>query len=165
MRHASFLLIAMALLPLAACSPPNQAPGNDTEAALDAPAPAAPQLPAAQALAGVEPVSIQPEIMNDADLAVLGGTKGRCAFRLTRVAYPSLLYGNSNATIKLNGKLITLPLVAAGTYRDGPLSLTVSPAETAAPATDQHEVRMIIHPQGAREERGYLGYAACSAAS
>lgn len=65
--------------------------------------------------------------MNDADFAVLGGTKGRCAFRLTRVAYPSLLYGNSNATIKLNGKLITLPLAAAGTYRDGPLGLKVSP--------------------------------------
>jgi hypothetical protein len=165
MSHTQSLLIAIALLPLAACSPSNQAPGNDTEAALDASTPAAPQLPAAQALAGVEPVSIQPELMNDADLAALGGIKGRCAFRLTRVAYPSLLYGNSNATIKLNGKLITLPLAAAGTYRDGPLSLTVSPADTAARATDQHEVRMVIHPRGAREERGYLGYAACSAGS
>ena len=155
-------ILTAAGLALAGCNS-NTAPGNDREAALEAPAKAAPRVAASEALAGVATETLQPETMTPADLASLGGIKGRCVIRLTEVAAPSLVYGGGadNAEIKLNGKLITLPATGAGTYTDGGLTVAVTPVDAPAKAGKRRETEMVVLLPGAKNELGFRGYSVC----
>lgn len=160
-RNLSMLTV-VAGLALAGCNS-NTAPGNDKEAALDAPAKAVPQADAASALAGVATGGVQPETMTPADLASVGGIDGRCVIRLTEVGAPSLLYSGSAdaATVKLNGKLITLPSAGEGNYADGGLTIAVNPVDAAAKPGERRETEMVIMLPGAKDELGYRGYSVC----
>lgn len=156
------ILVLAAASALAACNS-NTAPGNDQEAEREAPAEAAPQMSASEALSGIATGAIQPETMTDADVASLGGLDGRCALRLTEVGLPSLLYGGdtTEATIKLNGKLITLPSVGENLYRDGGLSVRFRPVDEEAGRGGRREAEMIVMLPGAEDELGFRGYEVC----
>lgn len=147
-------------LPLAACNQ-NTAVGNDREAQLDpAPTPASIER-ASSALRNVAPESIKPQTMSDADIEALGGRRGRCAVKLTEVAFPSFLYEPAGSgAIKLNGKLIVLPRTGEGRYADGGLLVALRTVDEADNA-DLQAVEMIIVPPGASDELGYRGYAQC----
>lgn len=154
--------LLLCTLALAACSNRNLSTGNDTEAALDAAAAPSPTVPAARALAGVESDAIQPETMSVTDVASIGGDSGRCVFRLTRAAFPSLVYGDKGATIKLNGKLIALRAFGTGHYADAGLDVTVVALDADASSNAPHDARMVVRPPGTTDERGYVGYTACN---
>lgn len=154
------LALALAAASLAACNS-NTAPGNDTGAELDPPAEPSPQMSASEALSGVATEVLQPEIMNEADIVSLGGLTRRCIFRMTRVDFPTLLFGGreGDATIKLNGKLITLPSAGDGLYRDGGLSVLLRRPEGESDELQMAE--MIVMLPGARDELGFRGFADC----
>ena len=156
------ILALAAASALAACNS-NTAPGNDQEAEREAPAEAAPQMGASEALSGIATGTIQPETMTDADVASLGGLDGRCTLRLTEVGLPSLLYGGEarEATIKLNGKLITLPSTGENLYRDGGLSVRFRPVDEEAGRGGRREAEMIVMLPGAEDELGFRGYEVC----
>ena len=161
----SIFTVAAGLV-LAGCNS-NTAPGNDKEAQLDAPAKAVAQADAATALAGIATGAIQPETMTLADIASIGGSNGRCQFRMTEVGYPSLVYGGARnaATVRLNAKLITLPSSGEGKYADGGLSVAVRPVDAAAKPGERHEAEMVIMLPGAKDELGYRGFSTCKAAA
>lgn len=162
MRLAA-LLAALALplaLPLAACNE-NTAVGNDREAQLEpAPTPA-PVTGVEAALRNVATGLVKPETMTDADLTALGGRQGRCAVRLTEVAFPSFLYepGGSGA-IKLNGKLVVLPNAGPNEFADGGLTVALRPLHEDGDA-GLRAMEMIVVPPGAKDEVGYHGYVEC----
>lgn len=160
-RTFSILAVAAGLA-LSACNS-NTAPGNDKEAELDAPAKTVPQADAAAALAGIATGAVQPATMTPADLANLGGIDGRCVIRLTEVGAPSLVYGGTQtaATVKLNGKLITLPSAGEGKYADGGLTIAVKPVDAAAKPGERRETEMVIMLPGAKDELGFRGYSVC----
>ncbi|MFN2260248.1 MAG: DUF6692 family protein, partial [Parasphingopyxis sp.] len=85
----------------------------------------------------------------------------RCIFRMTRVGFPSLLFGGreGDATIKLNGKLITLPAAGDGLYRDGGLSVLLRRPEGEVDGLQEAE--MIVMLPGAKDELGFRGFADC----
>lgn len=147
---------------LAACNS-NTAPGNDQEAEREAPAEAAPQMNAADALSGIATAAIMPETMTDADVASLGRIEGRCAFRMTEVGYPSFLYGGdgSQGAIKLNGKLIPLPSAGDGLYRDGGLTVRIVRVDEEAGRGGRREAEMVVMLAGAPDELGFRGYEVC----
>lgn len=149
-----------AVAALAACNQ-NTELGNDREGQIEpAPTPA-PVMGAAAALANVATEVIKPETMSDTDIAALGGRQGRCAVKLTEVAFPSFLFEpGSGGTIKLNGKLI--PLLPAGErqYKDGDLLVTLKPVDETGNA-GLKAMEMIIVPPGAKDEIGYRGYVQC----
>jgi hypothetical protein len=107
-----------ALCLLAACNE-NTATGNDQQERLDPAPTAAPVAGAAEALSGIAPEVVQPEIVSEADIAALGGLEGACVIRLTAVAFPSFIYdrGGSGGAVKLNQKLIPLPETEGGPSR------------------------------------------------
>lgn len=156
------ILALAAASALAACNS-NTAPGNDQEAEREAPAEAAPQMSASEALSGIATGAIQPETMTDADVASLGGLDGRCALRLTEVGLPSLLYGGETggATIKLNGKLITLPSAGENLYRDDGLTVRFQAIDEEAGRGERREAEMIVMLPGAEDELGFRGYEVC----
>jgi hypothetical protein len=151
---------AIALIALVACHRDNIALGNDTEAARDRPEAPAPHLPAAQALAGLESDAVQPGTMGAQDIASVQGAHP-CAFRFTRDAWPSLLYSADVATLKLNGKLITLPRTGTDRFEDGGLRVSVTPAATASETRRVRDAQLILLPPGTLDERGYRGFAEC----
>ena len=159
MRTLTLLALGVAL-PLAACNR-NTAPGNDREAQLDpAPTPASIE-PASAALANVATAIVKPETMTDADIRAIGGTRGRCVFRLTEVAFPSFVYeAGRRGFIKLNGKLI--PVAAAGQdrYTSGDLLVTTRVLDDEGNA-GLRSMELIVVPPGAKDELGYRGYVAC----
>ncbi len=153
-------LLAVLALPLAACNQ-NTATGNDREAQIEpAPTPA-PIMGVEAALRNVATEIIKPETMSDADVTALGGREGRCAVKLTEVAFPSLLYepGGSGA-IKLNGKLIVLPNTGANEFAAGGLTVTLRILDEEGDAGLQG-MEMIVVPPGAKDEIGYRGYVQC----
>ena len=88
-------------------------------------------------------------------------TAGNCAMRMTEVAKPSLVYEEGvRATIKLNGKLVTLPSSGAGRYGDAGLSIELRPVDRQGNAglTGQEMVLML---PGAADELGFRGYRDC----
>ncbi|NCP23853.1 MAG: hypothetical protein GW854_06865 [Erythrobacter sp.] len=152
------ITLAGATLLLAACNS-NSAPGNDKLAELEKAPTAAPQMAAGPALANAAPGGLYPGILNEADVSSLGGTSGRCVFRMTKVGFPSFIYGGdqANATIKLNGKLVMLPATEANTFSgDG---LTVEMAENVG---SDAEATMIVRIPGAPNELGFRGVSSCS---
>ncbi len=153
---------ALAALPLAlaACNQ-NTSPGPDREAQVDpAPTPA-PQAAAAEALDGIATEAIAVETMTDADLAALGQLAGKCRIVLTEVGLPSLSFEPGiRATIKLNGKLITLPTSGASSYADGGLEVRLRPIEGEGDAGLPEEEMIVMLP-GAKDELGFRGYRRC----
>lgn len=156
----TFAILGAVVLPLAACNQ-NTSIGNDREAQIDrAPTPA-PVVAAAAALENVAIELVKPETMSDADIAALGGRDGRCAVKLTEVAFPSFLYEQGiSGAIKLNGKLIPLPATGAGRFEDGGLVVTLRSLDEEGNA-GLREMEMIVVPPGAKQEIGYRGYGQC----
>lgn len=161
MNRIIFAASALAL-GVAGCNQ-NTAPGNDREAELEPPASPAAIEPASVALANVATAIIKPETMTQADVKAIGGTDGRCVFRLTEVGFPSFVYeAGGEGFIKLNGKLI--PLQAAGRDRftsDNLLVATRAVDETGNAGMQAMEV--IVVPPEAKDEIGYRGYVKCPA--
>ncbi len=149
-------------LPLAACKQ-NTAPGNDRKAQLEPAAKPAPVEPASAALANVAIAITKPETMTDADVQAIGGTKGRCVFRLTEVAFPSFIFepGRQGA-IKLNGKLIPVSAAGKDRYASGDLIITTRRLDETGDAGIQG-MELIVVPPGAKDEIGYRGYVLCPA--
>lgn len=153
-------LIVAAALPIAACNQ-NTAIGNDREAQLEPAAPAAPVESAAEALEGIAVALIKPETMSAADIAAVGGREGRCAVKLTEVAFPSFLYEpNGGGVIKLNGKLIPLPRQGENRFLDGDLLVALRPVGGEGNA-GLPQMEMIVVPPEAKDEIGYRGYVQC----
>ena len=148
-------------LTLAACNQ-NTAPGNDREASLEPPATPAAIEPAAAALANVATAIVKPETMTDADIKAIGGTQGRCIFRLTEVGFPSFVYKpGTEGFIKLNGKLIPLQTAGQDRYSSGKLLVATRDVdETGNAGLEAMEV--IVVPPGAKDEIGYRGYTECN---
>jgi hypothetical protein len=157
MNNKIILIAGLSAL-LAACNS-NSAPGNDKMAELDAAPVAAAQMDAAAALANVASGGLYPGILNDADVKSIGGSKGSCVFRMTRVGYPSFIYGGAkqDGTIKLNGKLVMLPASSAGKYSDAGLTVEMREQEGA-----DGEATMILRVPGAPDELGFRGYSTCN---
>lgn len=160
MKHALISAAALALT-LAGCNQ-NTAIGNDREADLDPPAKPSPIQPAAGALQNVAAAIVKPETMSEADIAAIGGTQGRCIYRLTEVGYPVFVYEpGAQGFIKLNGKLIPLTAGGADRFVSGELVVTTrdldSTGNAGLPAQE-----IIVVPPGAEDELGYHGYVECA---
>lgn len=152
-----------ACLALAGCHHGNPSVGNDTEAALDPPRPAAPLRPAAEALAGVAMDDVQPQTMSQADLDRLGGTRDRCVFRLTPAAWPSFVYGGAqaNGVLKLNETLSPLPRTGNDTFAQSGLQVVLRPLDEGNASHGQHEADLIIRLPHVPQELGFKGFAEC----
>lgn len=152
---------ATLVLTLAACNQ-NTAPGNDREASLEPPATPAAIEPAAAALANVATAIVKPETMTDADIKAIGGTQGRCIFRLTEVGFPSFVYKpGTEGFIKLNGKLIPLQTAGQDRYSSGELLVATRDVDETGNAGLQ-AMEVIVVPPGAKDEIGYRGYRECN---
>lgn len=117
---------------------------------------------ASDALSGNAVEAVQPEVISDVGLANLGAEAGNRAIRLTEVAKPSLVYEQGlRATIKLNGKLITVPSSGAGQYGDAGLSITLRPLDQMGSAGLPAEQMVLMLP-GAEGELGLSGYRDCN---
>lgn len=156
MKNAALVAVAL----LAACNS-NTSPGADREAPHDSAAGPAPQMGARQALAGIATGAIQPQTMSDADIASLGGMEGRCAIRLTNVAFPSFLYEpGGEGTIKLNGKLVTLPWNRGERFSDAGLVVELAAVDGEG-NSGLPEYEMIVMLPDAEDELGFRGYRQC----
>ncbi len=156
-----YLALAAFSLALAACNQ-NTSAGADREAQVEPAPTAAPRAGAAEALNGIATEAVAIETMTDADLAALGQEAGSCRIVLTEVGKPSLAYEKGiRATIKLNGKLITLPGSGADEYSDAGLKVVLRevPGEGDAGLP---EAEMIVALPGAKDELGYRGYRHCT---
>lgn len=163
MSRPVFATSLAACLMLAGCHHANPSTGNDTEAALDPPTPAAPRHPAAQALAGVAMEDVQPQTMSQADLDSLGGIGDRCVFRLDADGWPSFVYGGTSAggVIKLNETLITLPQTGPGAFADGGMQVTLRVPDASVASDHQQRADLVIRLPHTRQELGFSGYAEC----
>lgn len=147
---------------LGACNQ-NTAPGNDREAQIDPPSRAASQASADEALSGISTGAVQPETMNEADLASLGGLAGNCTIRLTGVGYPSFFedIANKRGFVKLNGKLVRLQQIGKDRYADGGLTVLLQSVEGDKSNNGLPGAEMIIALPGAKDELGFRGYRDC----
>lgn len=150
----------LAILGLLSGCVENTAPGNDREADLEAPAPAAPVANAGSALAGVAAGLLKPETMTDADLGSFPDLGEACRFRMTEVGFPTLVYGSS-AVVKLNGKLVPLPATGDSRYEGDGVQVSVRPLETAGDETGQFEAELVLRLPGAPNEFGFHGFSEC----
>ncbi len=158
MRYLAFAVFPLAL---AACNQ-NTSAGADREAQVEPVPSAAPRVGAAEALNGIATEAITIETMTDTDLASLGQEAGSCRILLTEVGKPSLAYEKGiRATIKLNGKLITLPGSGADEYSEAGLKVVLRevPGEGDAGLPEEE---MIVALPGAKDELGYRGYRQCA---
>jgi hypothetical protein len=157
MKAATVLVMIVAL---AGCNR-NTAIGNDREAQLDAAPSPAPVMAPEDALANVSTALVKPETMNQADLAAIGGLEGRCAVRLTEIAFPSFVFApGGTGTIKLNGKLVPLPAKGEGRFAQGDLSVILRPRDESGDA-GLPGMDMIVLVPGAEDELGYAGFVEC----
>ena len=159
MKNVSIVVTGIALA-LSGCNQ-NTAIGNDREAQLD-PAPTAASIePASQALQNVATAIVKPETMSDADIQAIGGTAGRCVYRLTEVGFPTFVYApNGQAFIKLNGKVIPLTADGPDRYTSGELLVTTRTIDEEGNAGLQAQ-EIVVVPPGAKDELGYRGYVRC----
>ncbi|MEO1920285.1 MAG: DUF6692 family protein [Sphingomonadaceae bacterium] len=159
MKHAALSAVALALT-LGACNQ-NTAIGNDREADLYPPPEAAAIEPAASALQNVATSIVKPETMSEADIAAIGGTQGRCVYRLTEIGYPVFVYEpGGEGFIKLNGKLIPLSASGANRYASGDLVVATRDLDTTGNA-GLRGLEIIVVPPGAKDELGYHGFVGC----
>lgn len=157
---ANLILIAGLSVTLTACNQ-NSAIGNDREAHLDPPAEASPIEPASSALQNVATGLVKPETMSDADIAAIGGTNGRCVYKLTEVGFPAFVYETGGqAFVKLNGKLIPLQAAGPDRFASGELLVALRTLDDEGNAGLQTQ-EVIIVPPGAKDEIGYRGYTTC----
>ncbi len=157
-------LAAAGLVALAGCTD-NTAPGNDREAELEPPAPAAPMASAEAALSGVAVGLLKPEIMSQADLGAIAGSETGCRFRMTRVGFPVFVYpveGNGPGVIKLNDRLVSLDPVGQARYAAGGVDAELRPLEGASPGGELFEAELVVRLAGAAHELGFHGYSECS---
>ena len=155
-------LMILASLPavLAGCNQ-NTAIGNDREAHLDPATEASPIEPASRALKGVANALVKPETMTGADVAAIGGDRGRCVFRLTEVGFPTFVYEQGGTGfIKLNGKLIPVEPTGPDRYASGEL-LVVSRMLDGEGNAGLRAQQLIVVPPGAKDELGFTGYVDC----
>lgn len=155
-------LVLLLLTALAAACVENTAPGNDREAFLDPPAPAAEVARVGAALDGVATALLLPEIMAGADLRNAPGDGEGCAFRFTGVGFPVFLYGANTGVIKLNGKLIPLPARGdgVGVYEEGGVQVSVRPLDD--PVGDEpFPAELVLRFQDSPNELGFHGVSAC----
>ncbi|GMM93731.1 MULTISPECIES: DUF6692 family protein [Erythrobacteraceae] len=159
MKNWSVFAVGVAIA-LSGCNQ-NTAIGNDREAQLDpAPTPV-PIEPASQALQNVATAIVKPETMSDADIQAIGGTAGRCVYRLTEVGFPTFVYQpDSEAFIKLNGKIIPLSADGPDRFTSGELLVTTRLIDEEGNAGLQAQ-EIIVVPPGAKDELGYRGYVRC----
>lgn len=138
----------------------NTAPGNDREASLDPPRPAAEVASADVALSGVATEILYPEDMTAADRRAAPGEGEGCAFRFTRVGLPVFLYGADTGVIKLNGKLIPLPGRGDDAYEEGGVRVSVRPLDD--PEGDEpFPAELVLRFQEAPNELGFHGFSGC----
>lgn len=146
MKTLAIITVGLAL-PLAACNQ-NTAPGNDREAQLDPAPKSAPIEPASAALANVATAIIKPETLTDADVRAIGGTEGRCVFRLTEVSFPSFVFEpGRQGVIKLNGKLIPVNAFGKDRYASGDLLVSTRLLDETGNAGLQG-MELIVVPPG-----------------
>lgn len=160
-------LVVTASLGAASCVS-NTAPGNDREAALDPPEQPAEAAAADEAIAGVDPSLLHPQIITDMDRAGLHGEQARCVFRFTRVGFPVFLYSAGAAPagiMKLNGKLVTLPGGADGRFASAGVTVELRRVDADAEVEQQHEADLILMLPGAPDELGYRGFSECGRAA
>lgn len=162
MRNISLVAVGIAIA-LSGCNQ-NTAIGNDREAQLDpAPTPV-PIEPASQALRNVATAIVKPETMSNADIQAIGGTAGRCVYRLTEVGFPTFVYEpEGEAFIKLNGKVIPLSADGPDRYTSGELLVATRMVDEEGNAGLQAQ-EIIVVPPGAKDEIGYRGYVRCDGA-
>lgn len=158
-------LLALALAVATAGCVSNTSPGNDREAQLDPPAPAAEVLPAGAAITGVSPDLLQPEVITAADLAAVTLPAGGCSFRFTRVDFPAFLYtrgAGAGGIMKLNGRLATLEGSGSGDFASGGVRVRIRPVDGGSAAeAGLHQAELMLTLPGARHELGYRGFAEC----
>lgn len=138
----------------------NTAPGNDREAALSSPRPAAGIAAADEAIAGVAADLLHPQTMTDADLAGMPAIADACLFRMTEVGRPVLVYG-SRAVIKLNGTLIPLPSTDRNRYAADGVTVTVRGLDGEAEAGEPFAAELVLWLPGKENEVGYHGFSEC----
>ena len=156
------LVAAGATIALAGCNS-NTAPGNDREEQLEhAPKPA-PIVSAAEALYGIAPEVVQPQTMETAEIARLGGFEGNCVFRLTTVGFPSFIYDRAaqQGVLKINAKLVPLEGDGEGLFVSHGLHVVIRPVDEEFGGDGQREAEMILFLPGAENELGYRGYEEC----
>ena len=159
MRPLLPLLMALTL-PLMGCNE-NTDLGNDREAQVDSAPTPSPITGAGAALDNVATALVKPETMSAADLAAIGGLAGKCVIRLTEVAHPSFVYRSGEAgTLKLNGKLISLPAAGENRFADSDLSVLLRPNGEEGDG-GLEGMDMILVPPGAKDELGYSGFVDC----
>jgi hypothetical protein len=142
----------------------NTAPGNDREAELEPPAPAAALASAGAAISGVETGLLKPEIMTDADVGVVGGAAQGCRFRMTRVGLPVFLFpaeGRGDGVLKLNGKLIRLPQGAGGAYSADGVEVALRELDDRPDDGEPFSAEMVLRLPWASHELGFHGFAEC----
>lgn len=161
--RSTVLSTLVAGLMLAGCHHANPSTGNDTEAALDPPRPAAAQRSAAQALDNVAMADVQPETMSQPDLDSLGGIRDRCVFRLDADGWPSFVYGGAQAggVLKLNETLVLVPRTGPDAFADGGLQVTLRPLDAGASHDDQQPANLVIRLPHTPQELGFQGYTEC----
>ena len=162
MRRPALGLALAAVVATAGCVE-NTAPGNDREAELEAPAPAAPLAAAGAAISGVATGLLKPQIMTDADLGGVPDAARACRFRMTRVGFPTFLYppgGAGDGVIKLNGKLVRLP-GAAGEFAADGVAVTLRELEDRPADGGLVPAEMVLRLPGAPHELGFRGFAEC----
>lgn len=151
-------LIVLGLL-ASACTD-NTAPGNDREAKLSSPEPAAEVTSVAAATEGVGTALLIPQTMTDADLGNIPATARRCVFRMTRVGLPVLAYG-STGVLKLNDKLVSLPATGGGRYGAEGVTVTVRPLSENQRDGESFVAEFVLRLPHAPHERGYHGFSEC----
>lgn len=163
MRRALLLATLVPLVALGACNR-NTATGNDREAQIDAAPSPAPHMRAAAALSGIATEAVKIETMSKADVASLGGSRGKCFVRLTKVGFPSFVHDglDRSGVIKLNGKLIPLRAQRPGLFVEGDLRVAVRPLERDRGTDGIREAELIVMLPGAKDELGYRGFEDCS---
>ena len=153
---------ALVLALWAAACTGNEAPGNDREAALSPPEPAAEVADVGAAIAGVAPAQLVPGTLTDADLGSLPGQGLRCLYRFTRVGLPVLAYGGASAVIKLNDRLVPLPATGEGRYSAGGVTVTVRPLDEEPAGEEAFETELVVRFPDTPDELGYHGYSRCA---
>jgi hypothetical protein len=153
------LSLAMAIL-AAACTE-NTAPGNDREARLDAPSEPAKMESAREALSGVAVGLVMPEILTVPDQRPLPDPGEACRFRMTRVGFPVAVYDRSAVTVKLNGRLVSLPATGDGRYADAGVEVTLQPLEARTSPSETVATEFVLRLPGAPNELGFHGVASC----
>ena len=164
------LALALALGGLAGCGQ-DGAPDDDL-AAVGAPE-VARVVPAEEALAGVHVPTLDPAVMNEAEIRAALGTDMACRFRYTAEGGPVLAVGlgpdgaPAAGVVKLGGALVVLSPVAGADAPEGAVVLaagearaTLAPEGGLGPDAPDGEAEMVFEVSD-ELRAGYRGYLDC----